>query len=47
VTIVPDDSVNCDRSLDSARFRKTFGYSPPAWDTMLDELASDILKGTG
>ena len=47
VTIVPDDSVNCDRSLDSARFRKTFGYAPPAWDTMLDELASDILKGTG
>jgi len=47
VTIVPDDSVTCDRSLDSARFRKTFGYSPPAWDTMLDELASDILKGTG
>lgn len=47
VTIVPDDSVICDRSLDSARFRKTFGYSPPTWDTMLDELASDILKGTG
>jgi len=47
VTIVPDDSMTCDRSLDSARFRKTFGYSPPAWDTMLDELASDILKGTG
>lgn len=47
VTIVPDDSVTCDRSLDSARFRKTFDYSPPAWDTMLDELASDILKGTG
>ena len=47
VTLIPDDSVICDRSLDSARFRKTFGYSPPAWDTMLDELASNILKGTG
>lgn len=47
VTLVPDDSVICDRSLDSARFRKAFGYSPPAWDTMLDELASDIQKGTG
>jgi dTDP-4-dehydrorhamnose reductase len=45
VTIVPDDAVACDRSLDSTRFRKTFGYAPPAWDAMLDELASDILKG--
>ncbi len=26
---------------------KLHGYSPPAWDTMLDELASNILKGTG
>jgi dTDP-4-dehydrorhamnose reductase len=45
VSIVPDDAVTCDRSLDSTRFRSTFGYTPPAWDTMLDELASDILKG--
>jgi len=47
VTIVPDDSVVCDRSLDSTRFRAAFGYTPPAWDSMLDELAADILKGTG
>lgn len=47
VTIDPDDSVICDRSLNSARFRETFGYTPPAWDAMLDELASEIQKGTG
>jgi dTDP-4-dehydrorhamnose reductase len=46
VTIVPDDSVNCDRSLDSSHFRKAFGYSPPTWDLMLGELATDIMKGT-
>jgi dTDP-4-dehydrorhamnose reductase len=46
VTIVPDDAVACDRSLDSTRFRQIFDYTPPAWDAMLDELASDILKGT-
>jgi len=45
VTIVHDDAVKCDRSLDSTRLRKTFNYTPPAWDAMLDELASDILKG--
>jgi dTDP-4-dehydrorhamnose reductase len=43
--IAPDDSFNCDRSLDSQRFRSTFGYAPPAWDVMLDELAAEILKG--
>jgi len=46
VTIGPDDAVNCDRSLDSSRFRKAFGYSPPTWDLMLGDLAADIMKGT-
>jgi dTDP-4-dehydrorhamnose reductase len=46
VTIVPDDAVVCDRSLDSTRFRKAFGYSPPTWDFMLDELATEIMKGS-
>lgn len=45
--IVPDEAVRCDRSLDSTRFRRTFGYTPPTWDAMLDELAADIVKGTG
>ena len=45
-TIAPDDSFNCDRSLDSTRFRAAFGYSPPAWEAMLDELAADLSKGT-
>jgi dTDP-4-dehydrorhamnose reductase len=44
--IAPDDSFNCDRSLDSQRFRTVFGYTPPAWDVMLDELAAEILKGS-
>jgi dTDP-4-dehydrorhamnose reductase len=43
--ITPDDSFHCDRSLDSTRFRAAFGYAPPTWDAMLDELATDILKG--
>ena len=46
VTIVPDDAVTCDRSLDSSRFRQAFDYSPPSWDAMLDELAAEIGKGT-
>lgn len=42
VEIVPDDSFHCDRSLDSSRFRAEFGYTPPSWDAMLDELAAAI-----
>jgi dTDP-4-dehydrorhamnose reductase len=39
--IVPDDSLVCDRSLVSERFRSTFGYTPPTWDKMIEELAQD------
>lgn len=45
IEIVPDDSVRIDRSLDSSRFRAEFAYSPPSWDSMLDELALDIRNG--
>jgi dTDP-4-dehydrorhamnose reductase len=41
--IVPVEEPHIDRSLDSTRFRRVFGYAPPAWDAMLDELAQDIL----
>lgn len=37
--ILPDDSLVCDRSLDSSRFRAATGYVPPSWPAMLDELA--------
>jgi dTDP-4-dehydrorhamnose reductase len=39
--IVPSDSLVCDRSLRSDRFRTTFGYAPPGWDKMVHELAMD------
>jgi dTDP-4-dehydrorhamnose reductase len=42
VEIVPDDDFRCDRSLDSARFCAESGYRPPAWQTMVDELAGQI-----
>ncbi len=40
--IQPADEPRIDRSLDSTRFRSTFGYTPPSWDAMLEELAQDI-----
>lgn len=40
--ITPDDSFVCDRSLDSARFRKEFDYIPPTWEAMISELRAQV-----
>jgi dTDP-4-dehydrorhamnose reductase len=42
VEILPYDELVCDRSLDSSRFRSEFGYRPPDWPAMVDELARQI-----
>lgn len=39
VRILPDDSVICDRTLNSDRFQRDFGYTPPSWREMLKQLA--------
>ena len=44
IEIVPVDEPHVDRSLDSTRFRRVFGYQPPEWDAMLDELAGEVRK---
>lgn len=40
ITINPDDDFFCDRSLNSERFRRQTGYTPPSWQSMIDELAA-------
>jgi dTDP-4-dehydrorhamnose reductase len=40
--IAPDDDFACDRSLDASRFNAALPYTPPTWDAMLDELATQI-----
>lgn len=42
IEIRPDDSFECNRSLDSTRFRSEFDYKPPSWNDMLDELCERI-----
>jgi len=39
--IVPDETFVCDRSLDSRRFRSRVGYTPPTWESMVEEIARD------
>jgi len=41
IEIVPESDFYCDRSLDSSRFRDEFGYTPPSWESMIDELKND------
>lgn len=35
ITVVPDDHLKIDRSLDSSRFRATTGYEPPTWPELV------------
>lgn len=44
IEIRPDDGFRCDRSLDGRRFREEFGYQPPTWESMIDELCRVILE---
>jgi dTDP-4-dehydrorhamnose reductase len=39
--IVPDATTRCDRSMVGDKFRKAAGYSGPAWEDLVSELASD------
>ena len=41
VDIVPDDTVQMDRTLDSSRFREMTAFVPPSWSDMIGEMASD------
>lgn len=41
IEIEPDDNFHCDRSLDSSRFRRTTGYTPPSWPEMIKEMRYD------
>jgi dTDP-4-dehydrorhamnose reductase len=41
VTIIPDDSVSCDRSLNGTGFSKATGIEPASWHEMVEMLWSD------
>ena len=45
IDVEPQDDFQCDRSLDSSRFRREFGYQPPTWDKMVDELSEEFKRG--
>ena len=38
-TIKPDDSFECDRSLNGERFKDATGYQAPTWEEMITELS--------
>lgn len=38
ITIVPDDQLKIDRSLDSSRFRSATGYEPPQWPELIEAM---------
>jgi dTDP-4-dehydrorhamnose reductase len=40
--IIPDETVQIDRSLNSERFRREFNYTPPTWESMVEELCKSL-----
>jgi dTDP-4-dehydrorhamnose reductase len=40
--IIPTDDHQCDRSLNSTIFRSKFGYMPPPWTEMVEEMVKDF-----
>lgn len=38
ITLLPDDSVVIDRSLQSMRFESVSGYRPPSWENMIEQM---------
>ncbi len=47
IEIVPDDSVEVDRSLDDSRFREATGFEPRSWDDLVRVLAEDVAPYDG
>jgi len=41
ISIERDESFECDRSLDSSRFREVMGFTPPHWRDMVARMARD------
>jgi dTDP-4-dehydrorhamnose reductase len=41
--IIPDETVQVNRSLDSTKFRKEFSYTPPTWKEMVEELCNSLI----
>jgi len=44
IDIIPDDSLEMDRSLDSTAFRKITGYAPPTWPKLVAEMHRHYLE---
>lgn len=41
IRIEPDDTFQCDRRLDSSRFREMIGWAPPTWQSMIETMYAD------
>ena len=44
IKILENNEFQCDRSLNSTKFKKATSYIPPSWDEMLERLADQIIN---
>lgn len=47
IRIDPDNTMNCNRALDSTRFRIETGFHPPSWPEMIREMHDQSLNHDG
>jgi dTDP-4-dehydrorhamnose reductase len=43
IEIEPDDTIHMNRSLNSTRFQKITGYSPPPWSELIEQMYQDFM----
>jgi len=44
IRILPDLDFQCDRRLDSSRFRAATGWAPPTWQSMIETMHADPFR---
>ncbi len=44
IEIEPDDNIHINRSLNSTRFQKITGYSPPPWPVLIEAMYQDFMN---
>ena len=44
ITVIPDDSIKIDRSLNASKFNTKTNYVPPSWDELITLMRDDYLR---
>jgi dTDP-4-dehydrorhamnose reductase len=46
ITVIPDEGLKIDRSLNGDRFNRFTGYTPPSWEELISKMHTDYCHST-